>query len=625
MKKHLFLISFSAVLFMVVLAIYINSFKFPFHLDDFHAIIDNHGMRSIPTYVHSTLSLGPRSLVNLTFALNYRFGGLETVGYHGVNVGIHVINGLLVYWLVMLLLSNPLISDRGREGWRDWLSLGAALVFVSHPVQTQAVTYIVQRLTSMATMFYLMAACLYIKGRYIHTFGEGKRYLWFYAGTLLSGLAAFLSKEISFTLPLMLLMIEFFFIRCNGKINRKLILSGLAVIVGAVILGLIFKLAPTRETNDISRWQYFITQFRVVVTYIRLLIVPVNQNLDYDFVLSRSLWDIKTLLSGIFLLGLLSLGVWLYRRSRLISFGIFWFFLVLSVESSIIPIRDVIFEHRMYLPMVGYVLVLAGMFYHFSGKIKPRIAFIIWAALIVGLGASAYARNQIWGDDLLLWHDTVTKSPNKARPHDARGKALMEKGNYEFAKRDFLRALQIDPTFDNSWYNLGYLYEQEGMSKEAWDCYAKAIKYNPGYAKAYNNRGAISLSVGKYDLAEKDFIFAISANKYASMPYYNLAKAYYFQGKFEKAMDYIDKAILLDSGYPMAYFVKALIFKETGQYPAGLRCLAKARQIDPENAMYTYAAGVLQTMAGDTLSGRITQESAVKTGFNPESVKYKLK
>jgi tetratricopeptide (TPR) repeat protein len=560
----------------------------------------------------------------LTFALNYRFGGLDTFGYHVVNIGIHFINGLLVYWLTLLLLSNPVISGGGREGWREWLSLGAALVFVSHPVQTQAVTYIVQRLTSMATMFYLLAACLYIKGRYVHTSGEGKGYLWFYLGSLISGLGAFLSKEISFTLPLMLLLSEFFFIRRDGKINRKLIVSGLAVVAGAVILGLIFKLAPTRETNDISRWQYFITQFRVISTYIRLLLVPINQNLDYDFRLSQSLWEAKTLLGGIFLLGLLSIGVWLYRKYRLISFGVFWFFLTLSVESSIIPIRDVIFEHRMYLPLVGYVLVLAGVFYYLREKIKPRIAVIIWGALVLGLGASAYARNQIWRDDLLLWHDTVSKSPNKARPHDARGKALIEKGNYELAEKDFIKALEIDSTFDNSWYNLGYIYDQDGKFKEAWDCYTKAIKYNSGYAKAHNNRGVISLSIGNYDLAEMDFKQAILANKYASMPYYNLAKTYYFQKRHAEAEEYADRAIVLDDRYSMSFFIKALVMKETGRYQEAMDCISIAKRKDPGEAMYSYASGVLKTYAGDTTAGIAEKESAVKLGFRPKSVKYRL-
>jgi len=605
---------------LAAILIYGNSLQAPFHLDDYHAIVENHGIRSLSIYSHSLLRAIPRSLVNLSFALNYRLGGLDVFGYHVVNVAIHAINGLLVCWLALLLLSNPLVSSGDKDGRaKYWLALGAGLLFVSHPVQTQAVTYIVQRLTSMAAMFYLLAVCFYIKGRYLQAKGEGRRPLWYYAGTVLSGLAAFLSKEISFTLPLMLLMVEFFFIRKEGKTNKKLMIFGLSALALAIVLGLAFKLAPTRETADIGRWQYLITQFRVIVTYIRLLVVPVNQNLDYDFSLSRSLWETKTLLSGVFLLGLLSLGVWLYRRFRLISFGIWWFFLALSVESGIIPIRDVIFEHRMYLPLAGYCLVLAGIFYYFKDRIKPRIAVIIWAALIIGLGASAYARNQVWRDDLLLWHDTVTKSPDKARPHDARGKALMERGNYPLAEKDFIKALRIDSAFANSWYNLGYLREMKGQSREAWDCYTLAIRYKPEYAKAYNNRGAISLSLGKYDLAEKDFLFSIMANKNISLPYYNLAKTHYFQKRYSDALDRINMALALDAAYPMSYFIKALIEKETGQFPAGVKDLQKARQMEPGNMMYLYALGKIKYSAGDTLEGRKDMEAGLKQGFNPGS------
>jgi tetratricopeptide (TPR) repeat protein len=584
------------------LLIYAGSWGGPFYFDDGHLIVNNDKAHSWGKTAILLMNLKPRSLPILTFALNYRFGGLDTFGYHVVNIGIHFINGLLVYWLTLLLLSNPVISGGGREGWREWLSLGAALVFVSHPVQTQAVTYIVQRLTSMATMFYLLAACLYIKGRYVHTSGEGKGYLWFYLGSLISGLGAFLSKEISFTLPLMLLLSEFFFIRRDGKINRKLIVSGLAVVAGAVILGLIFKLAPTRETNDISRWQYFITQFRVISTYIRLLLVPINQNLDYDFRLSQSLWEAKTLLGGIFLLGLLSIGVWLYRKYRLISFGVFWFFLTLSVESSIIPIRDVIFEHRMYLPLVGYVLVLAGVFYYLREKIKPRIAVIIWGALVLGLGASAYARNQIWRDDLLLWHDTVSKSPNKARPHLNRGNAYLDRGLYQKALEDYNRALEIDPGYAEAHYNSGLIYALRKDYALAKKEFIRAIEYKPDYISAYINLGNVCNDVGEYPAAIENYDKALAIDPLDANAYCNRGLAYFRIGDKATALADYDRCLDLDSSFSNGYLNRGIYYLSIGQAGPSLMDLDKYIRANGRSPQAYYQRARAHWLLGDSVS-----------------------
>ena len=588
----------------IVLLLYASTIRSPFHFDDGHLIANNEIIHSIVKSASGLHSFHSRSLPFLTFALNYHYGGLETIGYHVVNVGIHIINGLLVYWLTLLLLSNPLANWKGSHDWREWLSLGAALVFVSHPVQTQAVTYIVQRLTSMAAMFYLLAVCLYIKGRYIHTSKEGKRYIWLYIGSVISGLAAFLSKEISFTLPLMLLMAEFFFVRRDGKINWKLIIFGLAGIVAAILLGLAFKLAPTRETNDISRWQYLITQFRVVVTYLRLLVVPVNQNLDYDFALSRSLWEARTMLSGVFLAGLLSLGAWLYRRYRLISFGIFWFFLSLSVESSIIPIRDVIFEHRMYLPLVGYVLVLAGIFYHLRDKIKPSIAAIIWAALIIGLGASAYARNQIWRDDLLLWHDTVTKSPNKARPHLNKGNAYLKLGQYERALSDYERAVELDDTYAEAYYNRGLIYAIVKRYDLARNDFKKAVELKPEYISAFINLGNTYNDTGEYPAAIEYYSQALRIDANDANALCNRGLAYFRQGDRINALKDYNRCLASDSAFINGYLNRGLLFLSENRSDlalADLNCFISANR---ENARAYYYRSQVYLNLGDTISAK---------------------
>ena len=165
--------------------------------------------------------------------------------------------------------------------------------------------------------------------------------------------------------------------------------------------------------------EYFLTQFRVILTYIRLFILPYNQNLDYDYSVSTSFFQIKTFFSFLALLGILLSGVLLFKKYRLISFGIFWFFLTLSVESSIIPIsQNVIFEHRTYLPSFGFFLALTGAFYYFFREKYLKIAVIIILMIAAVNTVLTYQRNKIWKTEYTLWNDCVKKSPDKARANN---------------------------------------------------------------------------------------------------------------------------------------------------------------------------------------------------------------
>ena len=374
--------------------IYSNTFDASWHFDDNTAIVENYSIRDLKGTI---LAGGSRWIGFITFALNYHFGKLDVFGYHLVNICIHLISAILVYFLVLLSFKTPYLKDTKISHYKASLSLASGLIFVAHPIQTQAVTYIVQRFTSLATLFYLFSLVLFIKAR-LQNLG-GKRFyspshLGCYLGSLLAAYLAMKTKEISITLPAIILLYEFcFFSPSLRALLRKLLylipflltffivpLSrygiGLIGISGGTFIGIaevgdVIGQA-TQETKAIPRTHYLLTQFNVIVTYIRLLFFPVNQNLDYDYTISRTLFEFPTLLSFLFLVFTVIFGVWMFRRSRLISFGIFWFFVTLSVESSIIPIRDVIFEHRVYLPSVGFVIFLTVAIYQMMEQIKTK-------------------------------------------------------------------------------------------------------------------------------------------------------------------------------------------------------------------------------------------------------------
>ena len=373
--------------------IYSNTFDASWHFDDHTAIVENYNIRNLKA---TAAAVGASRWIGFTtFALNYHFGKLDVFGYHLVNIGIHLISAILVYFLVLLTLKTPYLKDSSISRYTASLSLASALIFVAHPIQTQAVTYIAQRFTSLAALFYLLSLVLFIKARLQNLRGAkfySPSHLGCYLGSLLAAFLAMKTKEITITLPAIILLYEFFFFSPSLRsflkklvyltpllltffiiplMRYRLTLFGMAggTFIGIAEVGDVIGDA-TQETSSLSRTDYLLTQFNVITTYIRLLFFPVNQNLDYDYPISRTLFEFPTLLSFLFLTSVVAFGGWMFKKSRLISFGIFWFFITLSVESSIIPIRDVIFEHRVYLPSVGFVIFLTVAIYQMMEQIK---------------------------------------------------------------------------------------------------------------------------------------------------------------------------------------------------------------------------------------------------------------
>jgi hypothetical protein len=262
----------------------------------------------------------------------------------------------------------------------------------------------------------------------------------FYVLSIIFAVLAMKTKEIALTLPIIIAVYEFMFF--DGKLKRKILyllpVFSTILIIPLTLLDMNKPLGEligdvseaTRHIDtDMSRSDYLFTQFRVIATYIRLLFLPINQNLDYDYPTYHSFFDPNVILSCLFLLSILGIGVYLLYRSRsasyhsrLIAFGIFWFFITLSVESSIIPIVDVIFEHRVYLPSVGFILAcvtgLGMMLERINSRVVARVIVAGIVMAVIMLGGMTYGRNQVWLNIMTLWEDVVMKSPQKSRPRN---------------------------------------------------------------------------------------------------------------------------------------------------------------------------------------------------------------
>lgn len=619
------------LLILISLAIYSNTFHVPFILDDegsIQLLIPAHGLANYFKGWDGYNYLPNRAFGYFTFALNYEFGGLKLPGYHAVNLVIHTLTGLLVYSLVRQMFRTPYMqgSNTPPEYVRAFAFV-VALFFVCHPIQTQAVTYIVQRLTSMTTMFYFAALVCYLRWR-IADQKASNRPGW-YILALLSTLLAMKTKEISFTLPAIIALFELLFF---GMPNRMQILKMTPLLLTVLVIPLTtyYKIKPVIEaaggkgsflsdvntqTYDIvqlTRPEYFFTQLSVIVTYLRLLFFPVNQHLDYDYPITRTILELRPLLSLLLLLSLVTLALYMVIKSRqspvqsiqqpdtstpallrLASLGIFWFFITLSIESSIIVIKDVIYEHRLYLPSFGFFLsmtafgALALKSLENRFKMARNLLITATACIALFLSIAAYSRNNVWGDWITFWSDNVAKAPAKARPHLILGIGYYYREDFANAMREYQEALRLKPNFIEAYYNMGLVHYAKKEYREAISMYMKVLGISAfdakQFAQAYNDIGISYSELGEISQAVAAFAAAVKFNPEFVEYRINHAFALATAGNLDDALREYKTALSLAPGnsYALEAIKEVEMQKAGGGKPSSnpLRVPGKKQQV----------------------------------------------
>ena len=548
---------------------YSNSLRGPFLFDDPTTIVSNPLIRDLGRFFTdpALFMAFPRRFIGfLTLALNYRLGGLNVAGYHAVNLLLHLATSLLLYAFCRVLLSRANPEKPKSAPDRPHFAFLAAILFAIHPIQTQAVSYITQRFTILATLFYLLALLCYcrarLSGRYGRTFPHTAAW---YAAALLATICAMLSKEISFTLPLAVVLCDLTFFRDRLR-NR---LNWLVPFIGTLAILPILTLLTGASEPELSslvgtghpsallpsHHDYLITQLAAIATYLRLLLLPVNQTLDYDYPLYSSLSAVP-LLGAVLLLALIVLAAALLRRSsdsiteRLAGFGILWFILSLTVESGLVPLADLVNEHRLYLPSVGVSLVAAAVAAGLEARISPRKVQVAAGCLVFILAASTWKRNLVWSDEILFWSDAVDKAPGKARPHYNLGVILSRRGITDAAEQEFTTALTRDPGHASALYNRGVLRASRGDFEAAQADYRKALNIEPSLAEAHNSLGALHASRGELNEAIQAYRLAVSLAPNLADARNNLGAALAAAGSPDAAITEITAAIRIDAGNP---------------------------------------------------------------------------
>ena len=524
----------------ISIVLYFNSLNNSFHFDDIPNIVENPHIRNlgdISLFFKGISSQGgtPRILTTLSFAINYHFHGSHVLGYHLVNLILHIFCCILAFLVAKALFSLQFEGKEDPDKLKTHLlSFLVALIFVSHPIQVNAVTYIVQRNEGLAAFFYLLSLYLFISG----ALKKGWKKLPLFLGAGVSFFCSAFSKETGFTLPLTIVLFDLMFICRDRKdrLKRLMIYLPLSLILTIYILfflrgGVLHLLVEQSKGELIGPWHYFLTQANVIIQYFKLLILPLPRwlNVDHEFPLSRSLFEYPTYLSLSFLLLLIALAAYLVKKRRLISFSLFFFFIVLAPSSSIIPLWDYMVEYRLYLPLLSYGLIVAtalGYLHQLltrQGLKKTAFGIVsgVSILLIFFYSVLTIERNHIFRDDLTLWSDAVKKSPNKMRVHHNLGRAYFEGGRVDEAIREGEIALKLST--------------YPGLKE--------TVKF------VLNLLGAAYFVKGEIDDASRMFQRAIEVDPNFATSYYNMGCIYATQKDKGRALEYLNKAISLDQKY----------------------------------------------------------------------------
>ena len=496
----------------------------PFVFDDEHNIVDSPAIRwtefsweNVSSVIDSS-RLQTRPVANFSFAVDHLYGGLEPRGFHLTNVLIHLAVGGALMWLCLLYVrvAQGPSGPPGSTRLNALLALLPVGLFLLHPLNTQAVTYVVQRMTSLSALFTLLAFTSYLMARYRVT----RRANFWYGGVLIFWALAVGSKEIGVLLLPIILLYEICFFRSDwqrklevafgGRWNRQWTIRAWfwAALVGVFACFVVVASSDSIglfgdfQGRNFSGLERIMTQARVQVFHLSQVIwpLPSRLNLDHDFAVSRGLLEPATTLPAILAcVALLAGAIYLAVRQPRYGFPLVAYAIFHSIEAGPVNL-EIIFEHRMYLPSSMLVLVGAALLVD-ARPLGRVLAVPTIAVLAVVLTGWTYARNQVWADPMEFQRDIALKSPNKARAHHNFALALLDAGRSEEALPVIRQAIKLDASEDKLSRLLGDIYLDLGQPADAVTAYQTAINLEPINVKSILGLSAALEASGKEEAA----------------------------------------------------------------------------------------------------------------------------
>ena len=577
-------------------AAYFNSLRGPFIFDDTSAITHNFAIRHWRPI--GLILAGPRPVVDLTFRLNYSLNRLNVQGYHLFNLAIHILAALALFGIVRRTLAMPVFAGRFDDTAATVLGFCAALIWMVHPLQTESVTYIVQRAESLMGLFYLLTLYVLIRA------ASSPRPAAWYAAAVAACALGMGCKQVMVTAPATLLLYDRTFIAGSFReaLRRRwgfyLALAATWLILAHSILEA-FSPHPASAgfaLAGVTPLGYARSEPGVVLRYLELVFRPTGLCLDYA-------WPVATrpreIVPGAIVIGaLLAVTLWAVVRRPKWGFPGAWFFLLLAPTSSVLPIRDLAFEHRMYLPLAAPAVaaVVAACLAaerllrrpRESQEARKRAALGITALLALcaaaGLGAMTLQRNAQYRSEISIWEDATQKRPENPRAWSNLGDAYANAARFDEAINACDKALELEPNYPLAYSSRGLARAGIGRLSEAIQDYDRAIALKPDDAQAYNNRGVAYARAGRSDEALRDYDEAVKLNPDYAEAYSNRGSVYTRLGRPADAIRDYDRAIALNADFAEAYYNRAIADGRLGRWSEAVRDYTRLLALNPGNA-----------------------------------------
>jgi tetratricopeptide (TPR) repeat protein len=629
---------------------YANSFAGTYVLDDDKHIIQNERSNSVRSTVDAVIGgRMRRPLVELSLAINKHFaatvdGQPRTWGFHLFNLIVHTLAGLVLFGLVRRTLSFPPWHDSlGAAG--PWIAFVIAMIWVVHPLQTQSVTYIIQRGESMMGLFYLLTMYCVVRAVQGTATVDSTTVS---AATFWKMMAVFACaagmgcKAVMVTAPLIVYLYDALLLSrsyVEPIVRRRGLYLGLCATWGVLFYYGVAQgvLSSDRaggtvgfSVRGISAAQYFMTQLGVIPYYLRLAFWPAPLCLDYAWKMATQVRDVLPIAAVT--IGLVVLTIYGLLRRRWWGMCGVWFFGILFPTSSFIPIRDVMFEHRLYLPLaavialgvlpVGYVLVWLhrNRDWPLGGLI--HISWLSAAMVVVPAMLTTIDRNRDYHSDLGMWRDVLAKSPHNARAYLGYGEALFNRKQYVEAGDAFKEAVRRDPRYVDGWYNLGNALSEQSRLDEAVDAYQTSLTIHPENAKAHYNLGNARYKQKRLEEAVEAYQTCLAIHPRYSKAYYNLGNTYKDMQRYEDAIAAFRKAIEHDPQYRSAYINLANTLKALKRFDEAIPLYHVALTITPNHANAHFNLGDALFQTGDYQGALREVDLALKADPNHEQARH---
>jgi protein O-mannosyl-transferase len=573
----------SCILILILGSIvYWNHLQNPFQFDTVVYIVNNHTLDNVSKILNINFFKSNiftnRALLQISLALNAHLDGFRTFSYHLVNLILHLINSLLVYfitrriWFYFGSWGGPLQKNDIHA-----ISLFTAILFLLHPIQTESVIYTMGRSEVFSGTFYLSAFLLFqIRNDRENPPKIGIKVLALLLIPVIF-ILGFSVKQTLVTLPMMLLLYFLFgrepdsflmIILNKWKWGIGIISTiGIALLFHKLLTDESFLIGPSNAGENIGRLNYMLTQPSVLLSYyLKLFFLPINLNIDPDIQIVTQWWSWK-FLSGIVVIAVAIFAAYRIKETRAPLFFVFWFLIVISPSSSIITLNDLAAEHRTYLALYSFCAISAFSVYRIPCLVfrnyleKSRfIILTISIFIIILFSVITIQRNQIWASEVTLWNDTLKKSPNKIRPIINLAYAYTSLGSFDLAIKYYEKVMSINSKIFSTNYNLGNLYLERGREEEAIGLLETAALIRPNNPEVNVLLGEVYLKRKTIDRAEFYFKKSVELNPNYALAMKNLGIIYYFHlKKTKEAVVYFSRSLSIDPNQQGADKIRILI------------------------------------------------------------------